>query len=144
MISRDELVALLNSYRWAKRDVEALTREIESLRERKSSATFTQEEGPRPTAPKDMSDYIVTLEALEERLEVLQLKELKTLQKVDKLVWGMPEGRNRTVLALRYLECLPWHEIADRLHYAKRSLFRIHEDALEECCHTMSPDFALL
>ena len=144
MISRDELHALLSSYRWAKRDVEALTREIESLRARKTSATFTQEEGPRSTAPRDMSDYIVTLEALEERLEVLQRKELKTLQKVDKLVWGMPEGRNRTVLAMRYIDCLPWHEIADQLHYARRSLFRIHEEALEECRHTMSPDFVLL
>ena len=144
MISRDELLNLLGSYRWAKKDVEALAREIESLRARKTSATFTQEEGPRSTAPRDMSDYIVTLEALEERLEVLQRKELKTLQRVDKLVWGMPEGRNRTVLAMRYLECLPWHEIADRLHYVTRSLFRIHEEALEECRHTMSPDFALL
>ena len=143
MISKKELIDMLSQYRLAHIDADILARKIEDLRDRKTSATFMQEEGSRSTAPKDMSDYIVLLEALEEQLQAKLHDELKKLRTVQNLIWQMPQSTKRTLLALRYLDGLSWLEVARRLGYSTRNVFRLHDAALDECRRFMSPDFAL-
>ena len=143
MISKKELIDMLSQYRLAHVDADILARKIEDLRDRKTSATFMQEEGSRSTAPKDMSDYIVLLEALEEQLQAKLQDELKKLRTVQNLIWQMPQSTKRTLLALRYLDGLSWLEVARRLGYSTRNVFRLHDAALDECRRFMSHDFAL-
>ncbi|MGI5949719.1 sigma factor-like helix-turn-helix DNA-binding protein [Peptoniphilus sp.] len=40
-------------------------------------------------------------------------------------------GIERVVLEMRYLECMEWKEIAHRLNYSLRAVYKIHGQALE-------------
>lgn len=60
---------------------------------------------------------------------------------IDKLIDMKNEARKLinkvkgpcgTVLEMRYLECMRWEEIAYRLHYGIRHVFKLHGQALEE------------
>ena len=39
-------------------------------------------------------------------------------------------GKYQTVLLLRYVDCLPWEEVAARMDYSRRQAERIHDAAL--------------
>lgn len=37
----------------------------------------------------------------------------------------------KVVMELRYLECMPWNRVAERLHYGPRHVFAMHSRALD-------------
>lgn len=37
----------------------------------------------------------------------------------------------KVVMELRYLECMPWNRVAERLHYGLRHIFAMHSRALD-------------
>lgn len=43
----------------------------------------------------------------------------------------LEDTNERLVLRYRYLVCMPWDEIAGRLHYSIRYVYKIHGRALQ-------------
>lgn len=51
----------------------------------------------------------------------------------DKIVREVNDPFEQTFLVLRYVECCPFREIAHRMKYSMRALFKIHERILKSC-----------
>lgn len=51
----------------------------------------------------------------------------------DTIMREVSEPIVQTLLILRYVECCPFKDIARRMRYALRAVFKIHERALKEC-----------
>ena len=72
------------------------------------------------------------LAKLKERLE--QTRATLANRIVTEILKPIPQ----TLLILRYVECLPFKEIARRMHYGVRYIFKMHNEILKKgtCLHT--------
>ncbi len=85
------------------------------------------------TSPDDgMSRDMAKLDAVERSLIKQILKEQSLIDKIGKKIDRLTNPRHRAVLALRYLNCLPWPDIAERLDYTERRVYQLHGEALAE------------
>lgn len=75
--------------------------------------------------------YIYKIMDLEEEIKTesgrLEIMKLEIGHQINML----EDTNERLVLRYRYLCCLPWDEIAARLHYSKRYIYKIHGRALQ-------------
>ncbi len=51
---------------------------------------------------------------------------------LEDTIRSLSDPRMREVLSLRYLQGLPWEEIADRMYYSQRWVLKLHRAALIE------------
>lgn len=49
-----------------------------------------------------------------------------------KAIQTVPSRDQRSVLILRYVKCLEWHEVATTLHFSERHVMRLHSEALKK------------
>ena len=73
--------------------------------------------------------------ALADSKEIYQwkLKEALALQKeIEHFIGRVPGDINKLLLQLRYVDCLSWPEISDRMGYERTHIHRLHGAALEE------------
>ena len=59
-------------------------------------------------------------------------KLVETKQNIQKMIATVQDPQCRTLLELRYLNFLPWEEIAEKMSYELRHVYRIHQKALKE------------
>lgn len=78
----------------------------------------------------DLSDYMVKMDELTDHLISKYTRcmgiEVDILERLDR----MEKQEEREVLRMRYVDCLKWQDIADKLHYTYRNVTRIHGRAL--------------
>lgn len=65
--------------------------------------------------------YLETIDGLSERL-----KEAAT-ELATRICLEVPDELGQTLLLLRYVECLSWTQVAERMSYARRHCFRLHK-----------------
>ena len=51
-------------------------------------------------------------------------------REIREMIGRLPEGRQRMVLSLRYLEGMPFFRIAMQMHYDERQIYRYHRAGL--------------
>lgn len=51
---------------------------------------------------------------------------------IEQAIQTLPDIRHRTVLELRYVRGLKWTEVADRMFFCLRWVFKLHRAALEK------------
>lgn len=73
---------------------------------------------------------------IEARLSEIAESERETLA----LIGRLKDERLRALLLLRYVDCLSWAEIGDRMHYCREYIQRLHRQALEELALSCSID----
>lgn len=67
-----------------------------------------------------------------ERLITEQVDQLLDVrQEISDAIWGIPDTKLRTVLRYRYLSGNRWEEIADKMGYDFRYIFKLHQRALD-------------
>jgi DNA-directed RNA polymerase specialized sigma subunit len=49
-----------------------------------------------------------------------------------KMIEGLPDERHRQVLGYRYIDGMSWAELAQKMNYAERTVYYIHEAAITE------------
>lgn len=122
-------------------NVRALRADIESLRTRRARLRAAMEGrsswprlGSRGTAELDrMAAAVAQLEELDAKLlERIAQAESKLLD-LEEAVDALP-GLQRRVMRLRYLEGLPWRDMAAAMHYTVRRCRQIHDYAVENIC----------
>lgn len=62
---------------------------------------------------------------IKQDIEELIARKFKIKSAIDKL-----HGTQKLVMSMRYLECMSWDEISEKLNYSSRATFKIHTDAL--------------
>ena len=68
-----------------------------------------------------------------EAMIIPELEEInKRIKEIFQAIDSVPDEMQKTVLTLRYIECLDWLAIQERINYEERQTFTIHGRALME------------
>lgn len=122
------------------KDIRKLDLEIQTLQEQISLLRKNAEglramelsDMPKGGKGKDLSDYVAEIADLQmvcvQHVSELIMKKQEAIERI----MGIDGSELRNVLLLRYIQCLEWDEIADRLQYNLRTIFRLHGEALKE------------
>lgn len=113
--------------------IESKLRQLESLRSTKDcigSIDYSKDRVQVSTVSSGIENVIIRIVDLEsdinsdiDRLVDMKQKAREEINKVN--------GMAGTILEMRYLENMKWEEIAYRLNYSIRAVYKIHGQALE-------------
>jgi len=121
----------LMSYQKEKRRVRRLEEQLEELRRNKMSPSVTNDGMPHGTDKKDLSDYAVKVDEIEQELVAARYCRICAFQEVQKRIEAMEDEREKDLLTYRYLKGLKWEEVAVRMDYKWRQVHRIHAMAIK-------------
>ena len=121
----------LMSYQKEKRRVRRLEEQLEELRRNKMSPSVTNDGMPHGTDKKDLSDYAVKVDEIEQELVAARYSRICAFQEVQKRIEAMEDEREKDLLTYRYLKGLKWEEVAVRMDYKWRQVHRIHAMAIK-------------
>lgn len=81
---------------------------------------------PKGQQKSDLSDYIVKLEELENK--ILSMKESCCIRKlhIQESIGEMEEGIESLILYLRYIKFMTWDAICEEIGYSNRQTHRLH------------------
>lgn len=122
------------------KDIRKLDLEIQTLQEQISLLRKNAEglramelsDMPKGGKGKDLSDYVAEIADLQ-MVCVQHVSELiMRKQEAIERIMSIDGSELRNVLLLRYIQCKEWDEIADKLQYNLRTIFRLHGEALKE------------
>ena len=84
------------------------------------------------TSPKDaVAEVMCDLEGLLKKQTKLRIAMTRAVADVADLIDKLTDKKQALVLHYRYMACLPWRQIADKMGYAERHVFRIHDEAID-------------
>ena len=105
-------------------------REIDRLRERRTSISLNNDGLPRSSARYTMEDYVSDLEDLEADLAELRSRQLEAYDQICRLLVILESVKQREVIYLRYIDLKPWREIWSLLGLSRTRCFDLHRGAL--------------
>lgn len=121
----------LMSYQKEKRRVRRLEEQLEELRRNKMSPSVTNDGMPHGTDKKDLSDYAVKVDEIEQEMVAARYSRICAFQEVQKRIEAMEDEREKDLLTYRYIRGLKWEEICVRMDYKWRQVHRIHAMAIK-------------
>lgn len=87
------------------------------------------------TSPHDpVAEVMASLDKLLDARKRLQLEMDAAVSDVDEIIAGLSDNKQTLILHYRYIGCLPWQVIAQRMHFSKRHVFRLHDEAIDLLC----------
>lgn len=131
MTENEKKKEFLMSYQKEKRRVRRLEEQLEELRQNKMSPSVTNDGMPHGTDKKDLSDYAVKVDEIEQELVAARYSRICAFQEVQKRIEAMEDEREKDLLTYRYLKGLKWEEICVRMDYKWRQVHRIHAMAIK-------------
>ena len=120
----------LMSYQKEKRRVRRLEEQLEELRRNKMSPSVTNDGMPHGTDKKDLSDYAVKVDEIEQELVAARYSRICAFQDVQRRIEAMENEIEKGLLTYRYLRNLSWEKIAVEMDYSWQHLHKIHARAL--------------
>lgn len=86
----------------------------------------------------DMTDYVVKFLDLAQHCSELGGQAEQAKNEILEVIDSIDNLNFRRVLRLKYIDNMTYQQIADRLHYSKRQIHRIHGKALKHVtqCHS--------
>ena len=134
-MTREEKIEFLSRYKEIDDEINRLCEELSVWRARVTKITPTYSSLPKGSQQDDkLQSAIEKIMELEQEINA----EINVLQKTRKAivlaVCTIQDRSLRKLLALRYLnrkENLTWEQIANRMNYAGRHIFRLHNLALD-------------
>lgn len=128
----------LRGYRGHVRGSEQITAQIAQLRACKANPSAIVYDGmPKGGGGTDLSGYIARLDDLERQLMDERAREIRAYQDIVRRIKLLRSENELDVLFYRYIRGLDWWEIAQKLDFSERQVFRIHSAALE---HLICPE----
>ena len=130
----DKAKRFLRGYRALVIRRESLLREIESLRESLTSTTVTLKQDVVSTsgASDRMGDTVARIVDAEQALKPVLADIAGQIANIMSAIQAVPDEMQRTVLTLRYVECLDWLTISERIGDEISNTYIIHGKALME------------
>lgn len=127
---------------WLKRYTrldQEIGRKCEELSRWKSRATkVTSSMSMAPGGGKGgsrMSDAVEKIISLESEINECIDKLMSSRGEIEKAIKGLPNDTMRILMEYRYIDGLNWEKIAEKMHYSRMQVYRIHGYALNvmEC-----------
>ena len=132
MSENDRKKEYLRSYRQHVRRIHRINAEIAELREMKVSPGMKANDGmPHGSGGQgDLSGYVANVdEMIKELIEERYLR-IKTYQEIAKRIKKLKSENEKDVLFYRYISGLDWWEIAEKMKFSERQIYRLHGKAL--------------
>ena len=131
-MSNEEKKKYLSGYRNACRRVSNLQEELDELRAVEVEAKRQQLSNVPggSSRKKDLSDVIVKIERLQERIEKEQIKAVDKRLDIENTILNVTDERARKLLHLRYIELKTWESISVQMNCSYRWTLKLHGIAL--------------
>lgn len=123
----------LNDIRKMDLEIKTLQDQIVKLRQNAEGLKAMElSDMPRGGKSKDLADYVAELADLQMKCVSYITNLVEKKDKAMDCIMQIDGSELRNVLLLRYIQCLSWDEIADRMQYSIRTIFSLHGSALSE------------
>lgn len=121
----------LNGYKIKTRKIESLNMQKQGIMEVMQAAKAIEySDMPKGSKQTDLSDYMVKLENLAERIENIKHEQIILRMEIEEYIMQMEDGIECEILRKRYIEQKGWDTIASELHISERHVYRLHGQAL--------------
>ena len=122
----------LRSYRSHVRRIHRINAEIAELREMKLHPSMKPDDGmPHGSGDQgDLSGYAAELDEMIRELIHERYLRIKTYQAIARQIKRMKSRNESDVLFYRYIKGLDWWEIAEKMGYSERWIYKLHGKAL--------------
>ena len=122
----------LRSYRVHVRRVQRITAEIEELRAMKMYPSIKDNDGmPHGSGRQgDLSGYAADLDQMIQELIDERYLRIKTYQQIAGQIKKLRSENEKDVLFYRYIKGLDWWEIAEKMKFSERWIYKLHGKAL--------------
>lgn len=130
-IENEKKKEYLLSYQKSLKREERILEEIQELRASKMFPSSVSDGMPHGCGNKDLSDYIVVIDEMIERLKKERLAGAIARDKIDRSIRALKSNTEQEVLRLRYIKGLKWENVAVESGYGWTHIHRIHSNALE-------------
>ena len=85
------------------------------------------------TSPKDaVAEVMCDLEGLLKKQAKLRIAMTRAVADVAGLIDKVDDKKQSLVMHYRYVACLPWREIAEKMSYSESHIFKIHDAAIDK------------
>ena len=123
----------LSRYRTLNDSINAKLAQVEELRRKAQTVGGGNGTGAHSTQPHsrvaDITDRLVDLEReINEEID----RSVDLQREIRAAIAAVPEERLRTLLELRYINCMTFEQIAVSMHYSYKQVCRLHGKALLE------------
>lgn len=126
----------LSEYQWASKEARSLLDSIETIQTRLESTAAKQleaEGAQHSGSGRDIqSELIIRKVELEEMLLRKYKEILRKREQIEGVIEQVESGRERTLLRMRYIQCMKWEEICVAIGYEWTQTHSIHGKALKE------------
>jgi len=120
---------------YARQRVERLADQLERAESVAYSITSHMRTDGTPSAhsgpPDRIAGAIVAMEALREQIAAAIEDHADVMRRVSSRLDAMHSDRHAHLLHLRYIDLLPWADVAEKLGVETASIYRMHRDALQ-------------
>lgn len=122
----------LRSYRQHVRRIHRINAEIAELRSMKLHPSMKPDDGmPHGSGGQgDLSTYAAQLDDMVRELQQERYLRIKTYQAIARQIKRMKSRSESDVLFYRYIKGLEWWEIAEKMGYSERWIYKLHGKAL--------------
>lgn len=129
----EEKKNILNHYRWVKQQADSLELEIEALRQSQMSPSAPVGNGDHIQGGKikdPMLDYAIKLDKLEHELLKFRSERIDLCAEITRAIKAMDDDKLKLILFYKYINCMSWDEICERMSYERSWIFELHGEAL--------------
>lgn len=120
----------LGQYQLAEAETEACYEQIAALRDEATRMSAELSDMPGGGECRDLDDIVA--EMVDLRAELIErIRRANQLRKeICDLIYSLEDERLIRLLHLRYVDCLKWKAVADKLGYEQRYVHKLHGKAL--------------
>ena len=114
--------------------IESKLRQLESLKNTKDclgSIDYSKDRVQTSNTTSSIESAVIRIVDLEQEINE-DIDELVSMKQKAREEINKTSALGRMILEMRYFECMKWEEIAYRLNYSIRAVYKIHGQALEE------------
>lgn len=120
----------LRKYRTHVRRIHRINAEISELKSMKLSPSLNNDGMPHGSSQSDLSGYAAELDSMVQELIDERYCRIKDYQEIVGRIKKLKSENEKDVLFYRYIRGMDWWEIADKMKFSERQIFRIHGKAL--------------
>lgn len=121
----------LRKYRTHVRRIHRINAEIAELRSMKISPSVNNDGMPHGgCGQSDLSGYAAELDSMVQELIDERYCRIKDYQEIVGRIKKLKSENEKDVLFYRYIRGMDWWEIAEKMKFSERQIFRIHGKAL--------------
>lgn len=126
----DRKKAYLNTYLPHVRRIQRINEEIAEVRSMRTSMQMNCDGMPHGSRQSDLSEYEAKLDEMERNLIRERRERYKAYKDIAGRIKKLRSENEGDVLFYRYIKGLDWWEIAEKMQYSERWIYKIHGRAL--------------